>query len=106
MLFLASFLLTLQIEHNHGLNAYKSLEPINATNPFAGLRLLKETIKNDTNFTQGITICSRFNYKQLNTWIFTVHRPGGPFSFAAMAFYEESFLFFGGMNWIVKDTGN
>ena len=38
----------------------QSTLPLNTTGPFAGLKLIKESIKKDTNFKNGITICLRF----------------------------------------------
>ena len=84
---------------------YKSTLPLNATSPFAGIRLLKESIKKDTNFTNGISICVRFNYRQLGsgTFIFAQHKPGTDLFVQAQSGYYESFFFFGKMNWILKD---
>ena len=85
---------------------YKSTLPLNATNPFAGLKLLKESVKKDTNFIDGITICIRFNYRQLegrdktnSNFIFS----HGHFV-QAHARYQQTFFFFGSMNWLVKDV--
>ena len=85
---------------------YKSTLPLNAPNPFAGLRLLKESVKKDTNFDDGITICIRFNYRQLAG----LDKPNSNFIFShgrfiqAHARYQQTFFFFGNFNWLVKDV--
>jgi hypothetical protein len=87
---------------SQALVAYKSLEPINATEPLAGLKLQKDSIEESSNFSQGITICCRFNFKILSRskvfWI-----KSGDLTIASEAGYTESFLFFWNMNWIMKE---
>ena len=43
----------------------QSTLPLNTTGPFAGLKLIKESIKKDTNFENGITICLRFRISEI-----------------------------------------
>ena len=84
---------------------YKSTLPLNAPNPFAGLRLLKESVKKDTNFTDGITICMRFNYRQLGDGIYIlgILDETGKRSIDVIAGYQQTFFNFENFNWIVKD---
>ena len=99
--------------------SYQSILPINASNPLAGLRLLKESIKRDTNFTNGITICNRFNYRQLGADKIWSPKTGiGSYIYAQTnrgfhsesesviklnAAYDKTFFWFGKMNWILRD---
>ena len=43
----------------------QSTLPLNTTGPFAGLKLIKQSIKKDTNFENGITICLRFRISEI-----------------------------------------
>ena len=43
----------------------QSTLPLNTTGPFAGLKLIKESAKKDTNFENGITICLRFRISEI-----------------------------------------
>ena len=45
---------------------YQSTEPLNATSPLAGLKFVPNSVLKETNFTDGITICGRFNYRLLS----------------------------------------
>ena len=105
MFYFLPFVIYLQLQSCQALLTYKSTLPLNATGPFAGIRLLKESIRKDTNFTNGISICVRFNYRQLGggTFIFAHHKPGEDQFVMAQAGYDETFFFFGKMNWILKD---
>ena len=91
------------LQKSQALVAYKSLELINATEPLAGLKLQKDSIEKSSNFTQGITICCRFNFKILSRskvfWI-----KNGDHTVSSEAGYAESFLFFWNMNWIMKEA--
>ena len=83
----------------------QSTLPLNTTGPFAGLKLIKESIKKDTNFENGITICLRFNFMTLiGSIVFKHDRPGSPSMFEGQANYRQTFFFFGTMNWIIKDV--
>ena len=84
---------------------YESLEPIDADSPLAGLRLQKDSVQQSTNFTKGITICTRFNYRILSRdQVFVIFsNKNGYHSIGPFAGYEESFLFFWNINWIIKD---
>ena len=76
------------------------ISTFSVTGEHAGLVSNGLTTQNISNFDKGITICTRFNYKQLSTqsWIFTQ----GALSWI-FAGYQESFLMFGNINWILKD---
>ena len=94
------------LKESQALVAYKSLEPINATEPLAGLKLQKDSIEKSSNFSQGITICCRFNFKILsrsNVFWIKSGLSGGP-TIASEAGYADSFLFFWNMNWIMKEA--
>ena len=95
----------LHLKTSQGLVTYQSTLPLNATNPDAGLKLIKESIKKDTNFEKGITICIRFNFLALEhrIRIFT-HDTGLATDFYASAGYKETFFIFGTIGWIVKDV--
>ena len=58
-------LICLHFKTSQALVAYQSTLPLNATKPDAGLKLIKKSIKKDTNFEKGITICVRFNFLAL-----------------------------------------
>ena len=89
------------LDFSQALVTYQSIIPLNATTPFSGLKLDKESIKNDTNFSDGITICIRFNYRQLNiNLIIFFNQYSGT---KTRAGYQRTFLDFGGMNWMIKD---
>ena len=62
---LLPILIGLHFKTSQGLVTYQSTLPLNATKPDAGLKLVKESIKKDTNFEKGITICLRFNFLAL-----------------------------------------
>ena len=62
---LLPILIGLHLKTSQGLVTYQSTLPLNATNPDAGLKLIKQSIKKDTNFEKGITICVRFNFLAL-----------------------------------------
>ena len=102
------FLITISgiLEKSQALVAYKSLEPINATEPLAGLKLQKDSIEKSSNFSKGITICCRFNFKILSRskvfWIKSGSSEGP--TITSEAGYAESFLFFWNMNWIMKEA--
>ena len=102
---LLPILIGLHLKTSQGLVTYQSTLPLNATNPDAGLKLIKESIKKDTNFEKGITICIRFNFLALEHWIriFT-HDTGLATDFYASAGYKETFFIFGTIGWIVKDV--
>ena len=96
------FIFLLIILHiSQALVTYQSTIPLNATSPFSGLKLDKESIKKDTNFSNGITICIRFNYRQLNiNLIIFFNQQSGT---KTRAGYQRTFFDFGGMNWMIKD---
>ena len=91
------FLLTISgiLQKSQAMVSYISLEPINATEPLAGLKLQKESIEKSSNFTEGITICSRFNYRVLSkSIIFSIGSNVDSWKITATAGYDETFLFF------------
>ena len=94
-----SFILFLKTSFS--LIVYKSNEPLQSITPFSGITAFENTVKKSTNFERGISICVRFNYQKLTSesWVFV--RPHLTRLFAG---YAESFLFFGGKNWIVKEV--
>ena len=103
-------LIVLKLQLGQTLVTYQSTLPISAIAPISGLSLLKESIKRDTNFTNGITICIRFNYRKLGKRmaIFTHQKQGTEdwkyFYVRTEAGYDQgTFFHFGGLNWIVKD---
>ena len=100
-----TFLTLIQIKLFEAIAIYESEEALNATDPFAGLKFIRNSTKQDSDFTQGVTFCVRFNFNRLSdgSTIFSVENPGRPLAVLAFAGYQETFLFFGGMNWIVKD---
>ena len=65
---LLPILIGLHFKTSQGIVTYQSTLPLNATKPEAGLKLVKESIKKDTNFEKGITICLRFNFLALLGW--------------------------------------
>ena len=95
----------LHLKSYQAIVTYKSTLPLNANKPDAGLKLIKESIKKDTNFEKGITICIRFNFLALGHYIrvFT-HDTGLDTDFYASAGYKETFFIFGTIGWIVKDV--
>ena len=112
---LLPILIGVHFKTSHGLVTYKSTLPLNATKPDAGLKLIKESIKKDTNFEKGITICIRFNFLALlgSKSGFFIHDTGlasdweslnAQSMFRANAGYKQTFFHFGNMNWIVKDV--
>ena len=112
---LLPILIGLHFKTSQALVTYQSTLPLNATKPDAGLKLIKESIKKDTNFEKGITICLRFNFLAFLGWesyIFTHDTgPGTDWHsfkvqsiFHAWAGYKQTFFYFGNMNWIVKDV--
>ena len=62
---LLPILMGLHFKISQGLVTYQSTLPLNATDPDAGLKLIKESIKKETNFEKGTTICLRFNFLAL-----------------------------------------
>ena len=105
----------LHLKTSQALVTYKSTLPLNATAPNAGLKLIKESIKRDTNFEKGISICIRFNFLALallSSPLFT-HDVGlatgwqtlyEQSMFFANIRYKKTFFIFGTMSWIVKDA--
>ena len=99
-------LIHLKLQNVQALVTYQSTlrinHPINET--FSGLQLVEESIKNHTKFEDGITICLRFNFRKLGAIVFKhFSRASNPIMMEAQAIYKQTFLFFGNMNWIVKD---
>ena len=64
-------LIGLHLKTSQALVTYQSTLLLNATKPDAGLKLIKGSIKKDTNFEKGITICLRFNFLALGSFIFS-----------------------------------
>ena len=112
---LLPILIGLYFKTSRALVTYQSTLPLSATKPDAGLKLIKESIKKDTNFEKGITICLRFNFLALlgqGGYIF-IHDTGlgtdwlssrVQSMFQAWAGYKQTFFHFGHMNWIVRDV--
>ena len=110
---LLPILIGLHLKTSQALVTYKSTLPLNATAPNAGLKLIKESIKKDTNFEKGITICIRFNFLSL-VWspLFTHDvglAPDWDTLYAQSMFYvrvgyKKTFFVIGTMSWIVKDA--
>ena len=78
---------------------YQSTEPLNATAPHAGLKIMPNSTEKDANFTQGISICGRFNYRLLsaNSFMFM-----SDWTYINLPMdYEETFFHFGYYNWVV-----
>lgn len=97
------FLLLFGLHLSQALVAYKSLEPINATQPFAGLKLDRNSVLKNTSFNQGLSFCARFNYRKLG-WDSYMFTSLTPHHFARLSMGDsDTFLFFGNMNWIVKE---
>ena len=72
----------------------------------SGLKLNSSSVEK-SNFTQGISICGRFNYNRLgaagkSTQIFQIETPGA-FMWSFMG-YQETFMQFGYFNWVVKEV--
>ena len=69
----------------------------------SGLKLNSSSVEK-SNFTQGISICGRFNYNRLGgTWdLFRIETPGA-FMWGFMG-YQETFIGFGYYNWVVKEV--
>ena len=111
---LLPILIGLHLKTSQALVTYKSTLPLNATSPNAGLKLIKESIKRDTNFEKGITICIRFNFLALGEWspLFTHdvglatdwHSLYAQSMFFARVGYKKTFFIFGTMASIVKDV--
>ena len=111
---LLPILIGLHLKTSQGLFTYQSTLPLNATNPDAGLKLIKESIKKDTNFEKGITICIRFNFLALGDYIRVFTHDNGLATdlpsfyaqamFSAYAGYKQTFFNFGTIGWIVKDV--
>ena len=100
------FLITISgiLQKSQAMVSYNSLEPINATEPLAGLKLQKGSVEKSSIFTEGITICSRFNYRVLSkSIIFSIGSDVDNWKITARAGYDETFLFFWNINWIVKE---
>ena len=112
---LLPILIGLHFKTSQALVTYQSTLPLNATKPDAGLKLIKESIKKDTNFEKGITICLRFNFLALGkkSTVFS-HDTGlatdlqtfkAHSMFCQSADYKQNtFFYFGTMGWIVKDV--
>ena len=74
--YINAYILHMQMETGEGAWVQKCLKlclrnewsqstlPLNTTGPFAGLKLIKDSIKKDTNFENGITICLRFRISE------------------------------------------
>ena len=74
--YIYAYILHMQMETGEGAWVQKCLKlclrnewsqstlPLNTTGPFAGLKLIKDSIKKDTNFENGITICLRFRISE------------------------------------------
>lgn len=99
----AFLVLVVTIKHVFaGLSAYKSTLSITDPNPDAGLRLVRNATKKETDFTDGLAFCGRFNYRRLST-------DSVLFQFESMNLwtwmgYDQTFLFFSQYNWIVRDV--
>ena len=111
---LLPILIGLYLKTSHSLVTYQSTLPLNATKPDAGLKLIKESIKKDTSFEKGITICLRFKFLALLGWksVVFIHDTGLATTFQSfveqsmfvgVAGYKQTDIWFGSMVWIVKD---
>ena len=67
----------------------------------SGLKLLPESVSQPSNFTQGITICGRFNLARVGGSSFILAIGQQMWLFMG---YDETFLEFGFRNWIIKDV--
>ena len=96
-----TFSLTYLLTSTLAIKVYQSSK---SPNPFfpIGLKLIT---KSESNFTQGLTICGRFNYQLLSKesnlfWIGTSYDDLFIWSYMG---YKETFIVFGGHNSVVKD---
>ena len=112
---LLPILIAVHFKTGLALVTYKSTLPLNATKPDAGLKLIKKSIKKDTNFEKGITICIRFKFLALlgSKSVIFIHDPGlatdwqslnGQSMFRAYAGYKQTFFIFGTTSSILKDV--
>ena len=100
-------LLLTNLENVFTITAYHSMEALNATNPLAGLTFDVSSVSKATNFTKGITFCIRFNFKLLSreSTIFATNMPtDDSVRLLLSAGYHWSLLYFGGLNWILKES--
>ena len=106
-------LIGLHLKTSQALVTYQSTLLLNATKPDAGLKLIKGSIKKDTNFEKGISICIRFNFLALAWSPLFTHDVGlatdwqtsyEQSMFFANVRYKKTFFIFGTMSWIVKDA--
>ena len=91
------------IVENQSLVVYKSLEPIDAKEPLAGLTFDPKSALKATDFSTGISFCGRFNYRKLGWQSFMVASSNPHLLVRLSMGGQSTFLFFGNMNWIVKD---
>ena len=90
-----------QILPSQSIVVFSSLRE-NGTTVESGLKLLPESVS-ASNFTQGITICGRFNLARVghSSWIIAI----GSQMWLFMG-YQETFLEFGFRNWVIKEIAN
>ena len=86
----------------------KSLEPLNKPDPFPGMKLRRNAILNDSEFSKGITFCGRFNFLRFPR-IFLEIGLANPNPFVKIKRRRESeyfWLFIGGVWFEIKDVQN
>ena len=75
----------------------------NNTDFGSGLKLNSSSVEK-SNFTQGISICGRFNYRRIagSNQLIQIETPGA-FMWSFMG-YQGSFMQFGYINWVIKEV--
>ena len=95
-----SLLILILIRSSESITVYSSVQSNGTSSMGSGLKLLPDSVSQPSNFTQGITICGRFNLARLagSNFILAI----GQQMWLFMG-YAETFLEFGFRNWVIKD---
>ena len=86
----------------------KSLEPLNKPDPFPGMKLRRNSILNDSEFSKGITFCGRFNFHRYPQTLFEIGL-ANPLPFIRIERFKidkNFWLLIGQISFEIKDVQN
>ena len=86
----------------------KSLEPLDKPDPFPGMKLRRNSILKDSEFSKGITFCGRFNFRRFSPVLLEIGLVNSPsfIKIARLGDKENFWLYIGGVSFEIKDVQN
>lgn len=87
----------------HGMKAYQSILPVRDDNADAGIEFDANSAIKSTSFTDGLTLCGRFNYRRLSNVYAKIFEVSSWQSMAISMGYRQTTLYFGHYSWVLKD---